>query len=66
MVEEHAKLKYEDKKGFLPILKKLRLSPLNFFIKSKIFKYLITFRPLLLTFLKRKGVPKDKVEHFIK
>jgi len=66
MLEEHAKIKYEEKRDLQPDLKKLSLSPISYLIKSKIFRKIISVRPLLILFLKRKGISKNKIKHFIK
>ncbi len=65
MQEEYAKLKYEDKRELEPTLKTLKRRQISYNIKSKLFRKLITFKPFLSIFLKRKGVPKRKVNQYL-
>jgi hypothetical protein len=65
MLEEYAKLKLEVKRELEPTLKDLKPSRVRYYVKSIIFRKLMTFQPLLIVFFKNKGVPKEKMKQFL-
>ena len=64
VLDEYKKLEFEPKRELQPNLKILNPSWIDYTLKSKLFQKLFTFRPILIAFLRLKGVPKNKIKHF--
>jgi hypothetical protein len=64
VLEEYKQLKFESKRELQPNLKILTPSKISYTLKSRLFQKLVTFRPILIAFLRLKGVPKNKLKHF--
>ena len=64
MLEAYEKLRPQTKKKSEPSLKKLQPSWINYALKSRLFRKLITYPIMLKGFLKNKGLPKGKLKHY--